>query len=127
MIICAAKQKAARHGKARRNSTLLIVFFNVEVFYLGDFIQRFKRGIKAAKDSFGPGHYLAGGVPVVCPLCRNDIFEKSSAQLNTAGATFLNLDWLNKSATILICTRCSRIQWFYQSPEKVRYDFSDNT
>ncbi|WP_242833119.1 hypothetical protein [Desulfosporosinus acidiphilus] len=39
--------------------------------------------------------------------------------MNTAGATFLNLDWLNKSATILICTKCGYIQWFAESPEKL--------
>ncbi|ODA40818.1 hypothetical protein DSBG_2394 [Desulfosporosinus sp. BG] len=40
--------------------------------------------------------------------------------MNTATATFLNLDWLNKSATVLICTHCGYIQWFGKTVEKVQ-------
>ena len=34
------------------------------------------------------------------------------AQLNTAGMTFLKLDWLNKTATIFVCEDCGRLEWF---------------
>ncbi|MGC7872010.1 hypothetical protein ACPUYX_10840 [Desulfosporosinus sp. SYSU MS00001] len=84
-----------------------------------DFIEGLKRGAKAIKESFGPSRYEVATIKVICPHCKNDVFEEGSAQLNTAGATFLNLDWLNKSATILICTRCGLIQWFMESPEKI--------
>jgi hypothetical protein len=86
---------------------------------MADFVEGVKRGVKAFKESFGPGQYEAGGIKVICPHCKKDIFEEGSAQLNTAGATFLNLDWLNKSARILICTECGLIQWFGISPEKM--------
>ncbi|MEW5922315.1 MAG: hypothetical protein AB1796_15515 [Bacillota bacterium] len=71
-----------------------------------------KRGVKAAAASPDTKRYRAGGIAISCPHCQNDTFEKGAAQLNTAVATFLNLDWLNKSATILACLKCGRIQWF---------------
>ena len=75
--------------------------------------------IKATIDSYGPRKYMVGGYQVICPHCKHDTFEEGSAQLNTAGLTFLGLDWLNKSATILACTNCGYIQWFGKSPEKI--------
>ena len=86
---------------------------------MSDFIKRLKTSAKTIKESFGPSHYEAANIKVICPHCKNDIFKDGSAQLNTAGATFLNLDWLNKSATILVCTNCSLIQWFMESPKKI--------
>ena len=56
--------------------------------------------------------YKAAGKQVVCPHCGGCEFEKSSAQLNTAGLTFLDLDWANRSADILICRSCGHIEWF---------------
>jgi uncharacterized protein len=87
---------------------------------VSEFYNRVKKGVKAVKDSFGPSSYRAFGIQVVCPHCRNEKFEEGKAQLNTATATFLNLDWLNKSATVLICTNCGYIQWFGKSVEKVQ-------
>lgn len=86
---------------------------------MSDFLEGLKRGAKAFKSSLGPSRYEAANIKVVCPHCRSDIFEEGSAQLNTAGASFLNLDWLNKSAKILVCTRCGLIQWFGKSIEKI--------
>ncbi len=31
--------------------------------------------------------------------------------------TFLNLDWANRNATLLICTSCSHIEWFLEDPD----------
>ena len=49
---------------------------------------------------------------MVCPHCGGCEFEKSSVQLNTAGLTFFDLDWANRSADILICRSCDHIEWF---------------
>jgi hypothetical protein len=40
------------------------------------------------------------------------------AQLNTALATLIELDWLNNSAIILNCTACGQIQWFAVEPTR---------
>jgi len=56
---------------------------------------------------------------VTCPHCKNDQFDEGSALLNTAGMTFLNLDWANRSASILACKRCGQVLWFLQQPVKI--------
>jgi predicted RNA-binding Zn-ribbon protein involved in translation (DUF1610 family) len=55
---------------------------------------------------------IRGGHPLVCAHCKNDTFYHRSWLLNTAGMTFLNLDWLNQSATNYICSNCGKIEWF---------------
>ena len=47
-----------------------------------------------------------------CPVCNNDQFYTKRAQLNTALASFFNLDWANRSATCFICSNCTHISWF---------------
>ncbi len=64
------------------------------------------------------GQYKAGGITVVCPHCENKVFEEGKAQLNTAIATFFNLDWANRSAYTLMCVSCGNIQWFAGPLEK---------
>ncbi|MFN8273656.1 MAG: hypothetical protein U0X58_02120 [Flavobacteriaceae bacterium] len=49
---------------------------------------------------------------LVCPICRNNLFYTRQAQLNTAVASFFNLDWANKSATCFVCSECTHISWF---------------
>ena len=49
---------------------------------------------------------------LVCQVCGHDYFWQRSVQLNTALATFLDLDWLNRSASCLTCVRCGYIHWF---------------
>ena len=39
-------------------------------------------------------------------------FDERSAQLNTMGLTFLDLDWANRSATVLVCKVCGHLEWF---------------
>lgn len=86
---------------------------------MSHFFERVGKSIKAAVKSFGPGQYMASGLEVICPHCTHKEFEEGSAQLNTAGLTFLGLDWLNKSAKILVCTNCGYILWFGKPPEKL--------
>ncbi|MFC1554337.1 zinc ribbon domain-containing protein [candidate division KSB1 bacterium] len=86
---------------------------------MGNLFSSFKKGFGAAKDAMGTGPYLVQGKQVQCPHCRNNQFEKGSAQLNTAGMSFMNLDWANKSATTLACTSCGFIQWFIIEPERI--------
>lgn len=51
---------------------------------------------------------------VVCPFCRFDQFWERQIKLNTAGMSFLGLDWANKSATGLICAQCGHIEMFME-------------
>ena len=56
--------------------------------------------------------YDISGKRLKCQHCGNDHFEQSSAQLNTSMMSFFDLDWLNKTSTIYICSNCGRIEWF---------------
>lgn len=54
------------------------------------------------------------GHVLTCPVCGNVLFYKRSAQLNTAVASFFNLDWANHSATCFVCANCTHISWFLE-------------
>ncbi|MEO5712924.1 MAG: hypothetical protein ABIT37_05490 [Luteolibacter sp.] len=64
-----------------------------------------------------PSSVTIAGHPLTCPHCGNDRFHERSWQLNTAGMTFFNLDWLNQSAMNYICSDCGRIEWFTKPPD----------
>lgn len=49
---------------------------------------------------------------LTCQVCGYNGFWKREAQLNTAGLSFLNMDWLNRSAQCYICARCGYVHWF---------------
>jgi predicted nucleic-acid-binding Zn-ribbon protein len=57
------------------------------------------------------------GKNILCPHCGSETFEQKTAMLNTAWMTFFNLDWANKQAIILTCSKCTYVQWFLQQPE----------
>ena len=77
------------------------------------------RDAERSNDDSHIGQYALDGKPVRCPHCNGTSFKTDEAQLNTALATLLKLDWTNKSATILICNSCSQIQWFGTRPSRV--------
>ena len=52
------------------------------------------------------------GRELKCLVCGHDAFWKREAQLNTAGASFFNLDWANPSGVCYICAQCGYIHWF---------------
>jgi hypothetical protein len=56
---------------------------------------------------------------VKCDICQGTKFWLSKAQLNTRAMTFFNLDWLNASSLILICSNCGAIQWFLKSKYEI--------
>lgn len=53
-----------------------------------------------------------GGKTVTCSHCGGVLFVEGQAQLNTAGMSFLGLDWLNKAATVFTCAECGHLEWF---------------
>ena len=62
--------------------------------------------------------YSVAGKVVLCQHCAADRFVEGRALLNTAGMSFLNLDWANRSAATLTCTTCGHIEWFLADPEE---------
>lgn len=61
--------------------------------------------------------FTAAGKPVRCPHCSGMEFDRKDVLMNTRGATFFNLDWLNRKAVALTCKQCSRIEWFAEIAE----------
>ncbi len=55
---------------------------------------------------------VISGRPLRCTICEHQRFWRRKAQLNTAVATFFSFDWLNPSATCVVCERCGHIHWF---------------
>ena len=86
---------------------------------MGNLGRAFKRAAKAFSNSMGSGAYEAVGKKITCPHCGSAEFSEGHAQLNTAGMTFVGLDWANASATTLVCGNCGRVQWFLKRPERV--------
>ena len=54
---------------------------------------------------------------VVCPVCGYTKFEARDILLNTTAMTFFGFDWANRTATALICTNCTRIEWYFNKPK----------
>lgn len=81
-------------------------------------MKRFFKAIAAAAKSVGSGHrFKVAGKAVRCLHCSGEHFVEGAAQLNTAGLTFIGLDWANRSATTLACVACGRVEWFLTNPE----------
>lgn len=78
----------------------------------------FKAGAKGFAKAYEPSRYEAGGIQVRCTHCQRESFREEEALLNTTGATLVNLDWLNKSGTALVCENCGLIQWFGKKPDR---------
>lgn len=66
-----------------------------------------------------PGRFEAGGRLVACGHCQGEVFHSREVLLNTRGLTFFNLDWLNRSATALVCAGCGLLQVFADPPTAV--------
>jgi uncharacterized protein len=82
-------------------------------------MKNISNAFKQAAKAMGPGQYSIADKQITCPHCGNATFSTGKAQLNSALSTFLELDWLDESATVLVCTQCSRIQWFGKKPTKL--------
>jgi predicted nucleic-acid-binding Zn-ribbon protein len=76
-----------------------------------------KRFFDNTKEDIVPRSFRIHGKNIICPHCNNMQFMQKPILLNTSGMTFFSLDWANKSATTLTCTKCSQIQWFLEQPE----------
>ena len=74
--------------------------------------------IRNSRKQVLPGRYHVAGKSVECPHCGGVDFVAGEAQLNTALASLIDLDWANKTAATLTCITCGRIQWFAGAPTR---------
>ncbi|WP_277673948.1 hypothetical protein [Piscibacillus halophilus] len=56
--------------------------------------------------------YQVNDTEIKCIHCGHDRFQKDKALLNSRGLSFFDLDWLNDSANIAVCKKCSFMHWF---------------
>ncbi len=75
-------------------------------------------GAKAMNSGPTGDRFDVAGKAVRCAHCGGDLFVEGRAQLNTAGLTFIDLDWANRSAATLACVSCGRLEWFLTDPEE---------
>jgi len=85
---------------------------------VGKFFSALSRSMQAMGAEPTGERYVVAGKLVTCGHCSGEQFVEGRAQLNSAGLTFLNLDWANRSAATLACTACGRIEWFLADPEE---------
>lgn len=64
------------------------------------------------KEAKGKEYTTNNGEQIACLQCKNFFFYKGRALLNSRGATFFGLDWLDDAAVTLACTACGFIHWF---------------
>ncbi len=50
---------------------------------------------------------------LACLVCGGLTFANREIKMNTTGMSFLDLDWLNKSADGAICVRCGFVHTFF--------------
>ena len=51
--------------------------------------------------------------PLHCQVCSAETFYTRKAQLHTAFASFLDLEWTAPTCTCVICSRCGFVHWFF--------------
>lgn len=49
---------------------------------------------------------------LACQVCKGLVFERREIKMTTTGMTFMDLDWLNRSADGAICRRCGFVHSF---------------
>lgn len=49
---------------------------------------------------------------LICPVCDNDQFIETRAQMNTALASLFDVDFANKTARCFVCADCTYVFWF---------------
>jgi predicted nucleic-acid-binding Zn-ribbon protein len=79
-----------------------------------------KRLFDSTREEHYTHTYTLQGKAISCPHCGHAEFDEQNILLNTPGMTFFGLDWANRTATVLCCRNCGRIDWYLRKPEEVR-------
>ncbi|MGI6686641.1 MAG: hypothetical protein ACOX47_14435 [Bacillota bacterium] len=107
-----------------KNIWKLLKYGGSDMYYSPEQLERMKKGgeehlKKQEEEKKGYKYKSGNGIQVICIHCKHDHFHKGSALLNTRGMTFFDLDWLNQSATTLICASCGYIHWFGKEVKQI--------
>ena len=77
-----------------------------------------KAAARGFASTYQPARYTAAGIQVRCTHCQGEVFQEREALINTTGATFAKVDWLNQSGRALVCENCGLIHWFAKQPQQ---------
>ncbi len=78
---------------------------------------------RSARGNTIPGPRLAGdddgryeviGKRVTCSQCGHDRFKMRETLLNTWFLSLVSFEWLDPTASALICQNCGKLTWFSQ-------------
>lgn len=75
-------------------------------------VEQLPEGFRPKRRSFLPRDLAPidiAGRPLLCQHCGYEQFAQSDAQLHSATLSFLNLEWLGKTADLFVC----RSLWIY--------------
>jgi DNA-directed RNA polymerase subunit RPC12/RpoP len=61
---------------------------------------------------------FVGGKELQCAHCGGARFTRRQAQLSTAFMSLLNMEWMNRSADVYVCTGCGHLEWFLEGAEE---------
>ena len=86
---------------------------------MGNFFQAVRAGVRGFKSALGPGRFSAAGKVIRCTHCGGEEFSQTEALMNSTAFTLVDLDWLDRSGTALVCTSCTLIQWFGKAPTRL--------
>ena len=84
------------------------------------FLSRFRRAMDRSIEVLGAQRFRAGGEAVVCPVCGNREFVRSTGGGYVKPVLLkVSTPWLTLSrhTTTLICTHCTHILAFGRAPE----------
>lgn len=59
-----------------------------------------------------PSKHVVVGNEMNCEICGHNLFFKRKGQINTAGLSFFELDWLNATANCVVCAQRGYVHWF---------------
>ena len=59
-----------------------------------------------------PDTVMVKNLKLICPVCDNDQFIETRAQMNTAVASLFDVDFANKTARCFVCSECTYVFWF---------------
>ncbi len=88
------------------------------VIFAVSFYQGYRHGGTDTELSYRGLEYVVKENEVVCSHCSCSYFDTKEVLLNTTFASFIGLDWMNQSSTVLRCLNCGHLEWFSRRPKR---------
>jgi hypothetical protein len=73
-------------------------------------LPRFLRRDVGSESQYGP--VVVHGRQLTCLVCGHGVFWEHHVQLHTPFLSFMDWEWLNRTAHCAVCARCGHMHWF---------------